>query len=127
NFYNDIESSDVKLNVASYLLYNDLSSEPESLIEEYILFFLSNHIFHPTLESICKRYWNDNLARLFLTSFVELNWNDVNAQMFEKYTNFFLNLITKEQLETFEQEREKKVSYLVKRIYHIWLENHNIS
>ncbi|TON79024.1 hypothetical protein, partial [Vibrio parahaemolyticus] len=33
NFYNDIESSDVKLNVASYLLYNDLSSEPESLIE----------------------------------------------------------------------------------------------
>ncbi|MDG0804316.1 restriction endonuclease [Pectobacterium brasiliense] len=118
-----IKDSDVKSYVVSYLLFNELSGNPRFLIEEYLLRFMSHHFFHPTVEYVCVKYWDDNLARFFLTCFVELDWEWVNAQQFEKYTILFSNLLSREQLESFEKIRVTPVNILVERIYQIWLES----
>lgn len=122
----EIIDPNVKLYVINYLLYNDLTSKCTSLFQNHLLLLLSHHMFHPTIEKVCRRYWTDELARFFLTCFVELEWSHVNAQMFEKYTKLFLELISKEQLAAFEKERTKPIHTFVERIYQIWLESNKL-
>lgn len=123
NYVKRINDLEVKYYVINYLLFNDLASEPMSLMEEYLPIFLSHYFFYPTLERVCIREWDNNLAQLFLRCFVNHKWHAVNVQMFERYINLFSSLLTREQLESFERERNKPVEPLVQRIYQIWLES----
>ena len=49
------------------------------------------------------------------------------VQMFEKYTDFYAQLLTKMQLTRFEQQRDKPIHPLVSRVYKIWLEHNELS
>lgn len=122
-----IVDSDVKKFAVSYILFNDLSNNPRLLIEGYLSTFLNHNFFHPTVECICLRYWDDDLARFFLTCFTELDWTPINAQLFEKYTNVFCRLLSRKQLEEFERMRVESINIFVKRIYQIWLESNNLT
>lgn len=126
NYANRIEDQYVKISAINYLLFNDLSSCPILLMEKYLLTFLSHYIFYPTIEHVCRREWDDRLANLFLECFIEYEWNHINAQMFEKFINSFLILITKEQLVRFENKRVKPIDSCVERIYKIWLESNDL-
>lgn len=126
-YANRITDPSVKTYVVNYLLLNNLSNTPLLLLESNLLKFLSHHMFYPTIEFACLNNWSNDLADLFLTCFIEHEWNIINAQMFEKYTDTFLSLISKEQLNHFEKIRTKNVPPLVGRIYQIWLEHHNIT
>ncbi|WP_160060208.1 restriction endonuclease [Psychromonas sp. L1A2] len=128
NYYsNRIIDPDVKISAINYLLINDLAFSPISFMEKYLLILLSHYMFYPTIEHVCKNEWDDRLANLFLESFIEYDWDHINAQMFEKYINVFLTLITKEQLEIFEKKRVKPISLCIERIYKIWLESNDIN
>ncbi|ELF1352005.1 restriction endonuclease [Vibrio cholerae] len=121
NYAEQITDDSVRISEVSYLLKNNLSSMPLIQLEKYLPYFLSHHMYYPTLEALYNKYWNDNLAHSFLTHFITHNWSDVSAQMFDKYTNFFLTLFTKEQLEEFESQRTTDVNVYIERIYRIWL------
>lgn len=126
NYAEQIKDDSVRVSEVSYLLKNNLSSMPLIKLEKYLPYFLSHHMYYPTLEALYKKYWNDNLAHSFLTHFITHNWNDVSAQMFEKYINFFLILFTKEQLEEFENQRTTDVNVYIERSYRIWLGSYKV-
>ncbi|AQP98324.1 hypothetical protein B0W48_03575 [Pseudoalteromonas aliena] len=126
NYVEQINDESVKISEVNYLLKNDLSNTPLILLEKYLPYFLSHHIYYPTLEILYKKYWNDDLSYSFLTHFITHNWNDVSAQMFNKYINFFLGLFTNEQLERFESQRTKGVNVYIERIYRVWLGSYKI-
>ncbi|TYA08896.1 hypothetical protein FXE34_04860 [Vibrio cholerae] len=126
NYAEQIKDDSVRVSEVSYLLKNNLSSMPLIQLEKYLPYFLSHHRYYPTLEALYKKYWNDDLARSFLTSFITHNWSDVSAQMFDKYINFFLTLFTKEQLEEFESQRTTDVNVYIERIYRIWLGSYKV-
>ncbi|EJG1675941.1 hypothetical protein QNS37_001060 [Vibrio parahaemolyticus] len=126
NYAEQIKDDSVRVSEVSYLLKNNLSSMPLIQLEKYLPYFLSHHMYYPTLEALYNKYWNDNLARSFLTSFITHNWSDVSAQMFDKYINFFLTLFTKEQLEEFESQRTTDVNVYIERIYRIWLGSYKV-
>ncbi|KYN91008.1 hypothetical protein ATY35_00005 [Vibrio cidicii] len=126
NYAEQIKDDSVRVSEVSYLLKNNLSSMPLIQLEKYLPYFLSHHMYYPTLEALYNKYWNDNLARSFLTRFITHNWSDVSAQMFDKYINFFLTLFTKEQLEEFESQRTTDVNVYIERIYRIWLGSYKV-
>jgi hypothetical protein len=126
NYVEQIGDHSVKVSAVSYLLTNDLSNIPLTKLEKYLPYFLSHHMYYPTLEAIYNKYWDDDLARSFLMNFVNHNWNDVSAQMFDKYINFFLNLFTKEQLEEFESQRISGVDTHIERVYRVWLGSYKV-
>lgn len=126
-YANRITDPSVKIYVANYLLLNNLSNDPLSLLKNNLLKLLSHHMFYPTIKVACLNNWNNDLAYFFLTCFIEHDWNNINVQMFEEYINIFSSLISKEQLNNFEQVRTKSIPPLVGRIYQIWLEHHNIA
>lgn len=126
NYVEQINDESVKISEVSYLLKNDLSNTPVILLEKYLSYFLSHHMYYPTLEVSYKKYWNDELSYSFLTHFITHNWNNISAQMFDKYINLFLELFTNEQLEKFESQRTKGVNIHVERIYRIWLGSYKI-
>jgi hypothetical protein len=47
--------------------------------------------------------------------------------MFEKYTDFYAQILTKDQLIKFEEQRDKPINSLVGRLYKIWLEHNGLS
>ena len=47
--------------------------------------------------------------------------------MFEKYTDFYAQILTKTQLTRFEQQRVKPINPLVSRVYNIWLEHNELN
>ncbi|TOF29840.1 hypothetical protein CGJ25_15895, partial [Vibrio parahaemolyticus] len=126
NYVEEICDESVKISEVSFLLRNDLSNTPLILLKKYLPYFLSHHMYYPTLKVLYKKYWNDDLSYSFLTHFIAHNWNDVSAQMFDKYVNFFLELFTNEQLEKFETQRTKDVNVHIERIYRIWLGSYKI-
>jgi len=123
SYVNKVEDISTKAYIHSYMLFNDLSSNPHALIEEYLPALLSNHMSHLTLVHSCARYWDDKLARLFLTHFCYLNWDHVSAQLFEQHLGVFLSLLTNTQAEEFERNREAPVNANVERMYRIFLES----
>lgn len=112
--------------IVKYMLSCDLSSVPLLLAEEYFSIFLSHHFYHQAIVSVCARYWDDSLAKLFLTEFCHFDWDPNQAHLFAKYTDMFLELLTKEQLEEFEVARSESVNKFVERTYRIFLENRNL-
>lgn len=126
NYAEQIKDDYIRVSEVSYLLKNDLSSIPLIQLEKYLPYFLSHYMYYPTLEASYNKYWNDNLAHSFLAQFITHNWNDVSAQMFDKYINFFLTLFTKDQLEEFESQRTTDVNVYIERIYRIWLGSYKV-
>ena len=126
DYVEQIKDDSVRVSEVSYLLRNNLSSIPLIQLEKYLPYFLSHHMYYPTLDALYKKYWNDNLAYSFLTHFITHNWNDVSAQMFDKYINLFLTLFTNEQLEEFESQRSTDVNVYIERIYRIWLGSYKV-
>ncbi|WP_248767675.1 restriction endonuclease [Pseudomonas sp. MWU12-2345] len=123
SYVTTVEDAATKAYISSYMLFNDLSSNPYALIEEYLPALLSNHLSHLTLVHSCVRHWDDKLARLFLTHFCYLSWDIVSAQLFEQHIDIFLSLLTKKQTEEFERNREAPVNANIERMYRIFLES----
>lgn len=126
-YANKIENFDVKIYVSDYLLKNNFTLNPMKIIKEYLPIFISHHIYYPTIQKVCEENWNDELSDIFLSSFVNYKWEPVSAQMFEKYIDFYAQILTKEQLVKFELQRNKKINPLVSRIYNIWLEYNGLN
>ncbi|WP_321315445.1 restriction endonuclease [Halarcobacter sp.] len=127
DFANKIKDEEVKIYVSDYLLKNNFTVDPIGLIKQYLPFFISHHMFYPTIQIVCEQNWNDELSNIFLSSFLNYNWDQISAQMFEKYTDFYAQILTREQLIKFEQQRDKLINPLVGRIYKIWLEHNGLS
>lgn len=126
DYVEEINDLSVKISAVGYLLYKGLSNKPLINLEKYLPYFLSHHIYHPTLEAIYSKYWNDDIANSFLNYFTNHDWNAISAQMFEKYIDFFLNLLTRKQLDFFEKQRVNPVNIHIENIYRIWLGCHKI-
>ena len=110
-----------------YLLKNHFALNPVKIITEYLPTFLSHRIFYDTIKIACEDNWSDDLSNIFLSSFINYRWDQISAQMFEKYTDFYAQILTKTQLTRFEQQRVKPINPLVNRIYKIWLEYNGLS
>lgn len=126
SYAEQIKDQFVRISGVNYLLKNNLSNTPLMQLEKYLPYFLSHHMYYPTLEYLYNKYWNDNLAHSFLEHFITHNWSNVSAQMFDKYINFFLTLFTKVQLEEFESQRTTNVNVYIERIYRIWLGSYKV-
>ncbi|MCH4897311.1 restriction endonuclease [Pseudomonas sp. B707] len=122
-YLNRVSDSEVRARIVSYMLSNDLASDPISLIEEYFSAYLSHHFFYTTIASVCSRHWNDRLARIFLSHFCHFNWQPFLAGIFTQNTDLYLELFTKEQLESFEDARAAPINDFVERTYRIFLES----
>lgn len=127
NYTNEIENIDVKIYVSDYLLKNDFTHNPVEIFKKYLPIFLSHHIYYDTIKKVCKDNWNDELAGIFLSDFLNYSWNAISAQMFEKYTDFYARILTKAQLRKFEETRDKPINPLISRIYNIWLEYNGLN
>lgn len=127
NYVNRIKDNEVKIYVSDYLLKNHFTLNPIEMITKYLPIFLSHHMFYDTIQIVCEDNWNDELSNIFLTSFLNYKWEPISAQMFEKYTNFYAQLLTQEQLINFEQKRDKPINPLISRVYKIWLEHNELS
>jgi hypothetical protein len=123
SYVTTVEDTATKAYIHCYMLFNDLSSNPHALIEEYLPALLLNHMSHLTLVHSCVRYWDDKLAKLFLTHFCYSSWDIVSAQLFEQHIGVFLSLLTKTQAEEFERNREDSVDANIERMYRIFLES----
>lgn len=126
-YLNRIADSNVRAYIVSFLLSNDLSSEPVSLAEQYFPIYLSNHLFYPAIASVCSRYWNDRLATIFLSQFCHFDWPPHLAEIFTRNTHLYMELITKEQLEGFESARTAPINIYIERSYRILLESKALS
>jgi hypothetical protein len=123
NFRERIKDTSVLLYVTSELLKKGLLERPVESLKTFFPQFLSHHIFHKTILKVCDENWNDDLARIFLSCFVDIEWDVTNAQMFDKYTSFFVGKLTKEQMAEFESQRTQPINDNVQRIYQIWVEH----
>ena len=47
--------------------------------------------------------------------------------MFERYIDFYAQILTQEQLTKVEQQRDKPINPLINRIYKIWLEHNGMN
>ena len=108
------------------MLKNHFVSNPIEKINEYLSVFLSHHVFYDTIKIVCEDNWNDELASIFLSSFLNHSWEPVSSQMFEEYIYFYAKILTHKQLIEFEQQRDKPINFLVDRIYKIWLEYNGV-
>ncbi len=126
DYANRIHNIDVKNFVFNYLLKNDFAQNPVKLIKEYLPVFLSHHMYYPTIRKVCKDNWNDELSYIFLSSFFNYQWTNIDIQMFEEYIDFYAQILTKEQLVKFEEQRDKFINPLIRRIYNIWLESNEL-
>lgn len=126
-YANKIENIDVKIYVSDYLLKNNFTLNPMKIIKEYFPIFLSHHMYYPTIQKVCEENWNDELSDIFLSSFFNDKWTEINVQMFEDYINFYAQILTKEQLVRFKEQRDKPINPLVSRVYQIWLEYNGLS
>ncbi|MGE4399145.1 MAG: restriction endonuclease [Campylobacterales bacterium] len=126
DYANSIQDDSVKVYVFDYLFKNRLLLNEIEVIAQYLPIFLGHHMFYDTIQIVCAEKWSDELSSIFLSSFLNHQWEPISAQMFEKYTDFYAQILTGEQLLKFEQQRDKPIDPLVDRIYKIWLE-HNIS
>lgn len=86
-------------------------------------FMFANHFNFPSLKKICSRLWSDEFSQVFLNSFACAKWNPVTVQVFEDYVFYFSGLITKSQIELFENKRGNALDNGAERIYLIWLES----
>lgn len=127
NYTNRIKDNEVKIYVFDYLLKNHFTLNPVEILTKYLPVFLSHHMFYDTIQIVCKDNWNDELSDVFLFNFLKYRWNHIDAQMFEKYTNFYAQILTQKQLIKFEQQRDSQINPLVNRIYKIWLEHNGLS
>ena len=127
DYANRIKDNEVKIYVSEYLLKNHFALNPVKIITEYLPTFLSHHIFYDTIKIACEDNWSDDLSNIFLSSFINYRWDQISAQMFEKYTDFYAQILTKTQLTRFEQQRVKPINPLVSRVYNIWLEHNELS
>lgn len=127
NYAYRIKDDEVKKYVFDYLLKTHLILNPIEIITHYLPIFLSHHMFYDTIQIVCEDNWNDELSSIFLSSFLNHQWDPISAQMFEKYIDFYAQILTEEQLQKFEQQRDKPISSLVSRIYKIWLEHNGLS
>ena len=125
-YVNRVSDSEVRKRIVSYMLSNDLASEPVSLIEEYFPAYLSHHLFYTAITSVCSRHWNDRLASIFLSQFCHFNWHPHLAELFTQNTNLYLELFTKEQLESFENARTAPINRFVERTYRVFLESKSL-
>lgn len=123
NFRERIKDTSVLIYVTNELLKKGLLERPVEALETFFPQFLSHHMFHKTILKVCDENWNDDLARIFLSCFVDIEWDVINAQMFEKHTAFFADKLTKEQMTEFENHRTQPINVNVQRIYQIWLEH----
>lgn len=121
-YLNRISDSQVRARIVSYMLSNDLASEPISLIEEYLPVYLSHHFYYTAIASACSRHWDDRLAAIFLSQFCHFNWEPHLAEFFNQNINLYLGLFTRGQLESFENARTAPINRLVERTYRIFLE-----
>jgi len=126
-YLNRVSDSDVRARIASYMLSNDLTSEPVSLVEEYLPTYLSHHLFYTAIISVCSRHWNDRLASNFLSQFCHFNWHPHLAELFTQNTSLYLALFTKKQLESFENARTAPINRFIERTYRIFLESKGLS
>ena len=117
----------MRARIVSYMLTNDLSSAPLLLAEEYFSIFLSHNFYYQAIVCVCAIHWDDRLAKLFLTEFCHFDWDPNLAQLFEQHTDLFLKLLTKKQLEEFEEARSESVNEFVERTYRVFLESRNLA
>lgn len=122
-YVTNIKDITTRTHISAYMLLNDLSSTPNTLLKEYFPMLLSNHFLHETLAHSCARHWDDEVARLFLSHLCHSEWNSVTAQLFEQYTGAFLLLLTKDQMENFERARNAPINSHIDRTYRIFLES----
>lgn len=127
NYVSKIKNIYVNIYVSDYLLKNDFAQNPMKLIKKYLPIFLSHHMYYPTIQKVCKDNWNNELSDIFLSSFLNYEWTPIDAQMFEKYIDFYAQILTRKQLEKFEEQRDKPINPLVSRIFNIWLEYNGLS
>lgn len=122
-----IEDSGAKLRIISYILENNLSQDPVTLAEQHFAIFFSHHAFYPAIASLCDKHWNDKLASIFLNEFCRFDWNPLQVQLFDRYTDLYLKLLTREQLEKFEATRKTPVNEYIERMYKIFIETNKLS
>jgi len=127
DYANRIKDNEVKKYVSDYLLKNHFTLNPVKIITKYLPTFLFHHMFYDTIQIVCKDNWSDDLSDMFLSSFINHRWDEISVQMFEKYTDFYAQILTQKQLIKFEQQRDKHINPLVHRIYKIWLEHNGLS
>lgn len=127
NYLKGVRDSAVRARIVSYMLTNDLSSVPLLLAEEYFSIFLSHNFYYQAIVCVCAIHWDDRLAKLFLTEFCHFDWDPNLAQLFEQHTDLFLKLLTKKQLEEFEEARSESVNEFVERTYRVFLESRNLA
>jgi hypothetical protein len=125
-YIDNINDESVKLYVYDYLLKNDFVSEPINVMRNYLPYFFSHHRFYPTIINVCKKEWSNELADLFLSSFVDHDWSSISCQMFDEYTGFYADLLSSDQLKDFERTRNKPVKKIMSRTYNVWLEHHGL-
>lgn len=127
DYSNTIKDDSVKIYVFDYLLKNHFTFNPVEIFTNNLPVFLSHHMFYDTIQIVCADNWNDQLADIFLSAFLNYGWDHISTQMFEKYIDFYAHILTEEQLLKFEQQRDKPINSLVSRIYKIWLEHNGLS
>ena len=127
NYVNKIKDIYVKIYVSDYLLKNGFSLNPVEVLKQYLPIFLSHHMYYDTIKKVCEDNWNDELADIFLSSFLNHQWTPIDVQMFENYINFYAQILTEEQLIIFEERRDKPINLLISRVYKIWLEYNGVN
>lgn len=125
-YLNKIQDCGAKICIVGYMLENDLSKDPVILAEQHLSIFLSHHAFYPAIAALCAKHWSDRLASTFLKEFCGFDWNPYLFQLFDRYTEVYLTLLTKEQLKEFEDSRIQSVDEHAERTYRIFLEHHNL-
>jgi len=127
DYANRIKDIDIKIYVSDYLLKNNFALNPVEIFTQYLPIFLSHHMYYDTIQKVCEDHWNDELADIFLSCFFNYEWGQIDVQMFEKYTDFYAQILTKTQLTRFEQQQTKPINPVVSRVYKIWLEYNGLS
>lgn len=127
NYVNTIKDESVKIYIFDYLLKNCFLLNAVDVFTQYLPIFLGDHIFYDTIQFVCKDYWSDEVANIFLSSFLNHQWEAISAQMFERYIDFYAQILTQEQLTKVEQQRDKPINPLINRIYKIWLEHNGMN
>lgn len=127
DYLNVIEDGAAKLRIISYILENNLAQDPITLAEQHFSMFFSHHAFYSAIASLCAKHWNDKLANIFLNELCRFDWNPYLVQMFDRYTDLYLALITREQLEDFEGSRTIPINEYIERTYKIFIETNKLT
>ncbi|QXH45088.1 restriction endonuclease [Pseudomonas xanthosomatis] len=122
-----IVDNGARLRITSYILENNLAKDPIALAEQHLSTFFSHHAFYPAVAALCATHWNDKLAKIFLNEFCTFDWNPYTVQIFDRYTDLYLELLTREQLEDFEGSRTTPVNEHIERTYKIFIETHKLT